>query len=75
MQPLDRMNAHLRRGAEAMRSATLQQRLENEEQRSRMHVLRQENQALRRRSCLDSVQDVGRDEAAGGWSFVPERRT
>jgi hypothetical protein len=75
MQPLDRMNVQLRRGAEAMRAATLHQRLENWEQRSRMRVLRGENQALRRRSCLDSVQDVSRDEAAGGWSFVPERRT
>jgi hypothetical protein len=51
MQPLDRMNAHPRRGPEAMPTA------------------------LRRRSFLDSAQDVSLDEAAGGWSFVPERRT
>jgi hypothetical protein len=55
MEPLDRVNAHFRLSAEAMRTATLQQRLENEEQRARMRVLREENQTLRRRSCLEDV--------------------
>ena len=55
MQPLDRVNAHFRLSAEAMRTAALQQRLENEEQRARMRVLREENQTLRRRSSLQEV--------------------
>jgi hypothetical protein len=55
MEPLDRVNAHFRLSAEAMRTATLQQRLENEEQRARMRVLREENQTLRRRSSLQEV--------------------
>jgi hypothetical protein len=53
MQPLDRVNAHFRLSAAAMRTATLQQRSENKEQRSRMRVLREENQALRSRACRD----------------------
>ena len=81
MQPLDRVNAHFRRNAEAMRTATLQQRLENREQGARLRVLRGENQALRRRSRLEGVQDVSLDEATAvpprrrpsGWNFVPER--
>ena len=52
MQPLDRDNAHLRREAEAMRTAALQQRVDNDEQRTRMHVLREAHHALRRRARL-----------------------
>jgi hypothetical protein len=62
MQPLDHVNVHFRLSAVAMRTATLQQRAENHEQRSRTRVLREENQALRRRSCLEGVQHVGVDE-------------
>ena len=54
MQPLDRVNVHFRRSAETMRTATLHQRLENDEQRARMRVQRDANQALRRRACLES---------------------
>jgi len=72
MQPLDRVNAHFRRSAEAMRTAALQQRLENKEQRSRMRVLREENQALRRRSRLEGVRDESLDEAA---AVPPGRRS
>jgi hypothetical protein len=61
MQPLDRVNAQYRQNAAAMRTATLQQRRENEEQRSRMRVLQEDDRALRRR-CLDGVQDVSVDE-------------
>ncbi len=74
MQPLDRVNAHFRRSAEAMRTATLQQRRENEEQLSRMHVLRDENQALRRRSRLEGVQDVSLDEPTAPRRPEPPRR-
>jgi hypothetical protein len=36
MQPLDRDNAQVRRDAAAMSAATLHQRVENDEQRTRM---------------------------------------
>ena len=62
MQPLDRVNAQFRRTAAAMRTATLQQRAEIDDQRSRMRVLRAENQALRRRACLEGVRHVSVDE-------------
>ncbi len=58
MQRLDRVNARLRRRAAAMHTATLRQGLENNEQQSRMRGLREEPRALRRRACLDGVQDV-----------------
>jgi len=83
MQPLDRVNAHFRRSAAAMRTATLQQRLENGEQRSRMRMLREENQVLRRRSWPEGVTDVSLDDATAvkprrgrsGSNFVSERRS
>jgi hypothetical protein len=53
MQPLDRDNSQFRRDAVAMRTATLQQRAGNDEQRIRMRVLGQANHALRRRTRLD----------------------
>lgn len=82
MLPLDRVNAQFRRRAEAMRTVTMQQQVDNDEQRSRMRVLREENQALRQRACLEGVQDVRIDgdcrptapAAPPGWSFVTERR-
>lgn len=52
MQPLDRDNAHARRDAAAMRTAALQQRAECDEQRARMRVLWDANQALRTRARL-----------------------
>jgi hypothetical protein len=55
MPPLDRDNAQFRRSATAMQKAALQQRAENEEQRTRMRVLRDANQALRRRARLDAA--------------------
>ncbi len=53
MQPLDRVNEQVRRQAVDMRTATLQQRVENDEQRARTRLLRDENRALRRRARLD----------------------
>jgi hypothetical protein len=58
MQPLDRVNAQFRRRAATMRTATLQQRFANDEQRARLRELRTENRALRRRARLDGA-DVG----------------
>ena len=55
MQPLDRDNAQFRRDAAAMRTATLQQRAGNDEQRARMRVLGAANQVLRRRARLDGA--------------------
>jgi len=55
MQPLDRGNAQFRRDAAVMRTATLQQRAENDEQRARMRVLREANQALKTRARLDGA--------------------
>jgi hypothetical protein len=55
MQPLDRDNAQFRRDAAAMRTATVQHRAGNGEQRARMRVLRDANHALRRRTRLDSA--------------------
>jgi hypothetical protein len=53
MQPLDRGNAESRRKAAVMRADTLQQRFENDEQRTRLRALRAENRALRTRNGLD----------------------
>jgi hypothetical protein len=53
MQPLDRGNAEFRRDAARMRVATVRQRSENDEQRARMHALREADRALRRRARLD----------------------
>jgi hypothetical protein len=53
MQPLDRDNMQFRWDAAAMRTATLRQRVENEEQRSRLRALREANRALRGRTRLD----------------------
>ena len=55
MQPFDRDNAQFRRDAAAMRTATLQQRAGNDEQRARMRVLGEANHVLRRRARLDGV--------------------
>jgi hypothetical protein len=52
MQPLDRDNAQVRRDAAAMLVATLHQRVENDEQRTRVRVLREADQAVRRRARL-----------------------
>jgi hypothetical protein len=49
MQPLDRTNASLRRDAAAMRAATLQQQLENEEQRTRVREMKDTSDAMRDR--------------------------
>jgi len=49
MQPLDRDNAQFRRDAAEMRTATLRQRAGNDEQRVRMRVLNEANNALRAR--------------------------
>ncbi len=49
MQPLDRDNAQFRRDAAEMRTATLRQRDGNDEQRVRMRVLNEANNALRAR--------------------------
>jgi hypothetical protein len=54
MQPLDRDNVH-RRDAAPMRTAILQQRAGNDEQRARMRVLREANDALRERPRLDGA--------------------
>jgi hypothetical protein len=53
MQPLDRDNLQFRRDAAAMRTATLRQRAENDEQRVRVRALREANRALRGRARLD----------------------
>ena len=79
MLPLDRVNAQVRRRAATMRTVTLQQQFDNDEQRSRMRVLREENRALRQRACLEGGQDVMTDgdyrpTAPPGWSLVTERR-
>jgi hypothetical protein len=58
MQPLDRVNAYSRRCAATMRAITLQQRLENKGQLSRMRALREENHVLRRRARLEGVQGI-----------------
>lgn len=50
MQPLDRDNAQARRDAAAMLAATLRQRVEIGEQRTRMHMLWEADQAVRRRA-------------------------
>jgi hypothetical protein len=50
--PLDRDNAQARRDAAAMLAATLQQRAQDGEQRTRMRVLREADQAVRRRARL-----------------------
>jgi hypothetical protein len=55
MQPLDRDNSQFRRDAAVMRTTTLQQRAGNDEQRARMRVLQEANEALRRRASLDGV--------------------
>jgi hypothetical protein len=55
MQPLDRDNAEFRRDAAAMRTATLQQRAGNDEQRARMLALRDANHALRKRARLEGA--------------------
>jgi hypothetical protein len=52
MQPLDRGDVQMRRDAAAMAAATLHQRVENDEQRTRMRVLREADQAVRRRARL-----------------------
>jgi hypothetical protein len=49
MQPLDRDNAQFRREAAEMRTATLRQRAGNDEQRARIRVLHEANNALRAR--------------------------
>jgi hypothetical protein len=53
MQPLDRDNAQFRRDAAEMRTATLRQRAGIDEQRARMRVLHEANNA--RRARLDSA--------------------
>jgi hypothetical protein len=53
MQPLDCDNAQFRRDAAEMRTATLRQRAGIDEQRARMRVLHEANNALRAR--LDSA--------------------
>ncbi len=55
MQPLDRDNAEFRRDAAAMRTASLQQRAGNDEQRERILALRDANDALRKRARLDGA--------------------
>jgi hypothetical protein len=55
MRPLDRDNAQARLDAAAMRTATLQQRADNDEQRIRMRLLRAANRALRTRTRLDGA--------------------
>jgi len=55
MQPLDRDNAQFRRDAATMRTATLQQRAENDERRTRMRVLSEANQALRTRTLHEGA--------------------
>ena len=52
MEPLDRDNAQVRRDAAATLVATLHQRVENDEQRTRMRELREADQAVRRRAPL-----------------------
>jgi hypothetical protein len=52
MQPLDRDNVQFRRDAAGMRTATLQQRAENDEQRARMRTLQEAHEALRTRVRL-----------------------
>jgi hypothetical protein len=52
MQPLDRDNAQIRRDAAAMLAATLHQRVENGELQTRMRLLREADQAVRRRARL-----------------------
>jgi hypothetical protein len=55
MQPLDRDNAQFRRDAAEMRTATLRQRAGNDEQRTRIRVLHEANNALRTRARLDGA--------------------
>jgi cell division protein FtsB len=62
MEPFDRDNAYGARHAATMLAVTLQQRAENDEQRTRMRVLRDANDALRRRARLD---EHGADLGAG----------
>ena len=49
MQPLDRSNASIRSEAAALRTATVRQRLDAEEQRKRIDAIGKLNQALRER--------------------------
>jgi hypothetical protein len=49
MQPLDRNNACIRSEAATMRTATVRQRLDAEEQRNRIEAIGKLNQALRER--------------------------
>jgi hypothetical protein len=60
--PLDRDNAQARRDAAAMLAATLQQRAQDGEQRTRMRVLREADQAVRTRARLGGrVAGAARD--------------
>jgi hypothetical protein len=59
MQPLDRDNVQFRHEAAAMRAVTLQQRHEDEQQRSRTRVLKAQHEALRTRLRLDQHYSHG----------------
>ena len=52
MQPLDRNNASIRSEASTMRTATVRQRLDAEEQRKRIQAIKRLNQALLERLRL-----------------------
>ena len=52
MQPLDRNNASIRSEASTMRTATVRQRLDAEEQRKRIQAIKKLNQALLERLRL-----------------------
>jgi hypothetical protein len=52
MQPFDRDNAQARREAATMVAATLRQRAESGEQRTRMRALPEADEGVRRRACL-----------------------
>ena len=60
MEPLDRVNEQFRRIAAAMRTATVRQRSENDEQRVRVQEMRQANLELRERARLDDIGVAGR---------------
>jgi hypothetical protein len=59
MQPLDRDHAQIGRQAAAMLASTLQQRAENDEQRTRTRVLMEADRALRRRARLGDRSEGG----------------
>jgi hypothetical protein len=68
MKPLDRSNAQLRRKATAMQSETLQQRLENEQQRMRTRELRASHEALRTRMGLGQNRPNGAPRTLPRWT-------